>query len=396
VTRNKWYSTGLQNIAGHNDYYLSFGHKPLAIYFMPLDLFKTISSISENDLHPKYKILRDDIMMDGERVVLLSWADGFVDRDNKIINEFQTTFHSSFWEFYLFRALMDAGFIIDFSHDRPDFIITSPMEMYIEAVVSNIKIDGEKEEKRNIDNILSMIVPVQHQEDFKTLIDEAIVRNSNAINTKSKKYLEKYITCDWVKPEVPFVIALSSYDQIDYGREYYYPMMALLYGLYYNPATGNFDSIKEVTKPGTTSSIPVGIFNDPTMAHISGIFFTCTVTLGKLTSLANSVLSSEQRLNEVLNIRHDQDAPHYKMHKVSVAVPEELTDGLFFFHNSLAKNRIPKEIFQRTNCLQVTFDDGELYMEGENSPIVARINLPKFILTDVAISLIGIDFNRGI
>jgi hypothetical protein len=34
--------------------------------------------------------------------VLNDWARGFEDRDGKFVQEFQTTFNSSFWELYLF------------------------------------------------------------------------------------------------------------------------------------------------------------------------------------------------------------------------------------------------------------------------------------------------------
>lgn len=47
----------------------------------------------------------------------------FIDRDNKFINEFQTTFHSSFWELFIFACLKENHYVVDFSHQYPDFII---------------------------------------------------------------------------------------------------------------------------------------------------------------------------------------------------------------------------------------------------------------------------------
>ncbi len=361
---------------------------------MTLDLFGKLDGIEENTLHPKFKLLRDNPALDGERKVLTSWTEGFVDRDNKILIEFQTTFHSSFWEFYLYRVFKEAGFDIDFSHDRPDFIIKSPMELNIEAVVSNIRQGGLGEEHRNMDNILSMLEPPHLLENYNEFLDEAIIRNSNAIISKSNKYLKNYLNCEWVKEKTPFVIALSSYGQIDYGREYYHPLIALLYGLYFIPSENDFRMVTEVNKPNTCSSIPVGLFNSSKFEHISAVIFSCTTTLGKLTSLAISQSLSNLQLNTVLNIRQDYELPIYKTQIISPDNIEELSDGLFIFHNPFAKNKIPKEILNKTNIFQFTFEGRVLEAEGENLPIVARLNMPKYLFNEFIPIDVDRKFNR--
>ncbi|WP_348812446.1 hypothetical protein [Flavobacterium maritimum] len=360
---------------------------------MSLDLFKKNEGVSEEDLHPKFKLLRDEITLQGERDILAQWTNGFIDRDNKIVKEFQTTFHSSFWEFYLFSVFREMSFEIDFSKDRPDFIIKKPIEIFIEAVVSNIKKEGIEESERNSDDVLSMIVPPNNQKDFFELTDEAIVRNSNAIHGKSVKYLKKYINCEWVNENVPFMIALSSYDQINYGREYFYPMLALLYGYYFIPKIDNYVIRESIIKPGTDSPIPIGIFKDKSFEHISAIIFSCTTTLGKLTSLSISEDNSDVQFNRVINIRNDYEPPHYKIQDVTKENPEYLSDGLFIFHNPNAKNKINYNQFESSNATQVTFEDGNFRFEGENTPIYSRLNLPKFMLPDEVIEMIMMDFN---
>lgn len=361
---------------------------------MKLDLFKTIQELDEKSLHPKFKFLRDNPLLIGERNVLINWTDGFIDRDNKIIKEFQTTFHSSFWEFYLFRVFKELDFEIDFTKDRPDFIINSPERIFIEAVVSNIKKEGRDEETRNSDDVSSMLVPPHKQSDFYEVLDEAIVRNSNAILAKSAKYIDKYIKCDWVEEENPFVIALSSFDQVNYGREYIYPMLALLYGRYFNPKSDSYDFKESILKPGTTSSIPLGLFNDKSFNHISAIIFSCTVTLGKLTSLSISNGVSDIQTNSVINIRHDYEYPYYKPQVVSDDNPEYLSDSLFIFHNPFAKNKLNPKIFKNSNVIQViSKKDGHVSFEGENTPIYSRLNIFKPMISDYFVSLIFKDFN---
>lgn len=361
---------------------------------MTLNLFEKIEGISEDDLHPKFKLLRDEIPLQGERDILTRWTDGFIDRDNKIVKEFQTTFHSSFWEFYLYSVFREMNFEIDFSKDRPDFIINKPINIFIEAVVSNIKREGIEESKRTSDDVLSMIVPPNKQKDFFELTDEAIVRNSNAILSKSVKYLEKYINCEWVDEQIPFVIALSSYGQINYGREYFYPMLALLYGYYFVPKIDNYVIRENIVKPGTESAIPIGIFKDKSFEHISAIIFSCTTTLGKLTSLSISEDITGVQFNRVINVRHDYEPPHYKIQDVTKDNPEYLSDGLFVFHNPNAKNKINYNQFESSNAIQVIFEDGNFKFEGENTPIYSRLNLPKYMLPDEVIEMIMMDFNR--
>ena len=350
---------------------------------MELDLFKTIDRLSEDKLHPKYKLLRDNPMLEGERKIIKSWTDDFEDRDNKIIKEFQTTFHSSFWEFYLYATFKEMGATIDFSKNRPDFIIASPYKIYVEAVVSNIKNAGRQEDSRGAKDILSMLEPPSLQHDFYEVLDEAITRHSNAIQSKNKKFTEEYINDEWVDSNNPFVIALASYDQVNYGREFYYPLMALLYGQYYNPQKDSFGFKGTIKKPGTNSDIPIGIFRDSRYESISGILFSCTVTLGKLTSISKSVNNSELNMQQVLNIRHDSDFPHFKIQDVSEDNPEELTDGLFFFHNPYAKYPVSEDWFENVNTLQIIPTENGVRFEGNNSPIVSRVNINKMIMPDL-------------
>lgn len=362
---------------------------------MHLDLFKLIDKLKEEDLHPKFKLLRDDIMLKNEREVLLEWTDGFIDRDNKIIKEFQTTFHSSFWEFFLFSLLSKLGLKVDFTHDRPDFIIKSPKKIFIEAVVSNIKQEGRKEFTRGADDVFSMIVPPHKQSDFYKVLDESIIRHSNAIQGKSKKYLNQYRKCDWVDTETPFLIALSAYDQISYGREYIYSMLALLYGYYFHPIIDEFELKETVLKLDTNSTIPIGLFNSPEFSHISAIIYSCTTTLGKLTSLflSSQACDEKKTIKRVINIRNNYEFPYYVIHKISKDNPEYLDDGIFIFHNPKAKNKLDKTIFDNSNIIQFLMNDDHFEIQGNSLPIYSRLSADSILLNDFILQSIFHDFN---
>lgn len=346
---------------------------------MELDLFKEIKNLDQSKLHPKFLYLRDYIELSGSRSILESWTKGFCDRDNKIIKEFQTTFHSSLWEFYLYSVFNEAGFQIDQSKDRPDFMIKAPHNFNVEAVVANIKQDGVSEKERTMEDQLSMTLPPHLQSDFYSVMDEAITRYSTAINSKNNKYIKEYTKCEWVAKEEPFLIAISSYDQINYGREYIYPMMALLYGLYYDVNEDSYVEKTSIKKPNTSSDIPIGIFNDKKFENISAIIFSCTVTMGKLESMAIS--NSKFSLNQVYNIRRDNTDNRipYKLQKVSSEHPELLSDGLFIFHNPNAVNKLEIDTFESTNATQYFIQNNMLVSTENTYPIVARFNTSKIL-----------------
>ncbi len=357
-----------------------------------MNIFEDLK-IKEEKLHTKYKLIRDNLQLTGEQEILRDWVGGFEDRDNKIVKEFQTTFHSTFWEFYLFAIFKELNFKIDFSRNRPDFIIESPSKLYIEAVVSNIKQDGKQETERALDDILSMLEPPYLQRNFYNELDESIVRHSNAILSKSKKYLNEYSALDYIDNTVPYIIALSGYDQINYGNQYIYPMMALLYGAYYDMENDTYARKKSILKPNSQADIPIGIFNDSKMEHISAIIFSATITLGKLTSLSLSQNKSLLKTNFVIAIRHDTDKPHWQPYVIDENNPEELVDGLFVFHNPFAKNKLDTNIFRNKGIMQIKADDKGLIFENDRLPLFSRLN--NFLRHNLIINSLAFEaFNK--
>ena len=344
-----------------------------------MDLFEPLKKVSEDQWHTKFKLLKEDPYGEGERVILQRWVEGLVDRDYKMVQEFQKTFHASFWEFYLYACFKEAGFVLDQTHNRPDFMIKAPYEFNVEAVVANIKNQGRPESDRGMEDLMDMFIPPKNQEDFFQIQHEAVVRQSNAITSKMKKYENEYSKCDWVKEDVPFVIAMSSYSQVNYGREFIYPMMTLLYGMYYVPKENSYVSVSEVQKLGTDSTIPVGLFNSDNYSGISAILYSCTTTLGKLTSLAKS--EGNFSMNEVYNLRRDYEDARipYKLQHVGIESPELLTDGLFLFHNPYAKNKLDIRCFEDTSVTQFFWQEDRLTHTSNTFPIVCRLNFSKLL-----------------
>lgn len=331
-------------------------------------------AVEDEKLNPKWEQLNG---LYGEKQVVEEWMQGFKDRDNKIVKEFQSSFHSAFWEFYLFAVMKELNLSVDFSHDRPDFIVSAPCPFIVEATVAQIKATGRKEDERNFEDC-AKAEQLQLREDFDDIITEAVIRNSNAIHGKLKKYIEDYSVLPWVNEDNPYVIALGSYDQVSYGYEFAFSMLQLLYGYKLDPLTFEAKKIEKLVKPESGAEILVDLFEKEKFKHVSAVIFSCTVTLGKLSALAFS--QGKLTMQRVINVRHDNDIPHFGYQSVSPQDPEELTDGLFVFHNPNANSPLSKDVFDGGHICQYWLEDNGLRWSANATALFARFNRPLFMI----------------
>lgn len=155
-----------------------------------------------SDLHPGFKRLLDPNLV-AERAVLSAWASGFHDRDKKFVKEFQITFESSLWELYLHAALKELGQSVDFVHRAPDFLLTGPRCITMEATIAAPPLGGAPASGTGVPEIPA---------DLNEFNREATLRACNAISSKLKRYRDHYSTLDHVKDR-PFVLTLAPFDR---------------------------------------------------------------------------------------------------------------------------------------------------------------------------------------
>ena len=223
------------------------------------------------------------------RNLIQSWANGFQDRDNKFVKEFQTTFNSSFWELYLFSVFKKYGFLIDFSKDSPDFVITKPYEISVEAVISNNAKNSIPEYERKID-----LKNIPNKEE---IVRTATIRLANAILYKYKnKYLESYSQKEYVGDK-PFILAVAPFEQPFFWEQTNCAINHVLYGLkgfeFRNP---NNRIATEVTKcilepfieKDNGAEIQLGFFADTQMQEVSAVLFSNVATFGKVRALTKN------------------------------------------------------------------------------------------------------------
>lgn len=321
-------------------------------------------------MYPHFKSIYKSSNHLANRDVINGWADGFIDRDNKFVKEFQTTFNSSFWELYLHGIFKEYGFDINMKNDRPDFILKkNNQEVVVEAVIASNAENTPPEYTRGLDKSeLALEI------DFSEFNKETMIRLASAIISKWKKYKNSYYSLKNVKGK-PFVIALAPFHMPLHYFAADVPIRALLYDYYVDeqaekktgshPPTVHLESI---TKPNG-AEIYLGWFNDDSMKEVSAVIFNPTATFGKTDALCKMneneeiIFSTVRTKNNRLDLSICSKRDYY----------ETILDGLQVYHNPYAKYPLDEDFFFNKDVVQcIGYDpntqaliyDSNLYNNG--------------------------------
>ncbi|MBP1124402.1 MULTISPECIES: hypothetical protein [Pseudomonas] len=332
-------------------------------------------NVDDERLSEKFKFLLD-VPYTAERTILSSWIKKFLVKDGlkKTINEFQTTFHTVFWEIYLNELFLEENIAILPGAVSPDFHLKrGSSTFFVEAVVANIANGARTEEERTTEEIYGV-------NEYPEIMDESIVRISNAISYKLGVFKEKY------KAQVTnnsFVVAVGDFGQVNYGQSYYLPMLALLYNAYYDPEdTQNLLILGEDTYgkeykylesfiKSNGSPLTLGLFSGRENSHVSAVIYSCMLTLGKLSSLCES----HSPLEKYIRVTKENYYGTLDISRYSGSSPDEtLGDGLFVFHNPFATNKLDSEILQGKGITHVFFDpeSGEIEIDTKGGMTLMR------------------------
>lgn len=300
-----------------------------------LDLFTL--QVPENRCHPNFAGFMS--RPQSHRDVLLTWTDGFADRDGKFVIEFQTTFNPSFWELYIFACLKQMGFTVDFSYAAPDFVVLRDGQpaFCIEAVIASNAATAMPEWQRDWRKGKGV--------DLGRVVDDATIRFANAMMSKFEKYRESYAKIP-VLGSLPFIFAVASFDQPWFFKESVYPPLRVLYGI--NPDGWDKDT---APKPMTSvrkangAEIPLGYFVQMLMPEISAVICSNVATAGKVAALSAEDPNFESYFVGV--DRMDGEGNRVMQERIPKAEHKEgLLDGLHVFHNPKASYHFPRECFE--------------------------------------------------
>jgi hypothetical protein len=329
-----------------------------------MQLFEPI--IGEDLQHPNFRallVMRNGFTLD----VLNDWARGFVDRDGKFVNEFQRTFNSSFWELYLFAVLKKFGMEVDFSQRRPDFCIPK-LSLNIEATVALNAQEAEPEHVR-----LGKSLP----SDLNEFNLRTIVRLSNSLTAKHRKYIDSYSALSHVK-ESAYVVAITNFDQPYSFLACQRPIEAVLHGYYVDEeryvASGGMEGKltgEELLRAFKDNGSPIelGMFETPDFKEISAVIFSSCANMGKVRALSSdpssTIFFNAYRLNPA------SDKPHVIRCSKS-KYEENIFDGLRIYHNPFAIHPLDPAQFRHRSVFQSYFKDDDWVYEQREGILLSR------------------------
>jgi hypothetical protein len=207
-----------------------------------MEFFRPI--VDAERFHPHFRALLDPLR-EPDRTELLRWADGFPDRDGKLVSEFQVSFNSVFWEIYIYAAFKEYGFNFNWQHTSPDFSLScATQDFVVEAVTANAAQGKLNEWDKTYQGFADL--------DIDRLNKEAMVRLSNSIFSKYRKYESNYAEREHVRCK-PFVLAVGPFEQPFFNHQYNRPIRSVLYDIYVDePAyTANPEIFKNGPPQGT-------------------------------------------------------------------------------------------------------------------------------------------------
>lgn len=312
-----------------------------------------------------------------ERAVLTDWATGYRDRDGKFVQEFQMTFESGLWELYLNAVIRAWGMKADMSFSSPDFVITAPIRLCIEATIAAPAQGGKPAIGYDISDI---------PEDFTEFNVQASLRICNSFSVKVKRYREYYAKLPHAADQ-PFVIAIAAFDRPGAHFAASRPLMAAVYGLYHDEAGTAPDADKvfsynvDFAPKSETANVPLCLFCDDTFADVSAVIYSSLATWGKLRALADNPSA-----HTVYTTFHPREGSLYPEIRTALKrdYREHLLDGMWVLHNPFAKRPIPDGVFSHPRIAEVRVAaDGELLINGPDDMLLVR-SLIKYPTQDAA------------
>lgn len=301
-----------------------------------------------------------------ERAVFEDWARGFEDRDGKFVEEFQMTLESGLWELYLHTALKCLGLQADMSFSSPDFVVTHPTRLTVEATIAAPPQGCKPPHGYTMEDIPS---------NFTEFNVDASLRICNSFDSKVKRFRSYYSALPHVV-DTPFVIAIAAFDRpfahFAAGR----PILSSIYGLYHDEAATPRDASRVVSynvsaaPKSETVDIPLGLFCDATYADVSAVIYSSLATWGKVRALANNPFA--KTIYTTYHPSRQSLLPEVRT-QLKSAYSEHLLDGLFVLHNPFAKNPIPSGVLSHPRIAEIRVaPDGELIEAAPDDFLLVR------------------------
>ncbi|WP_053540881.1 hypothetical protein [Anabaena sp. WA102] len=318
-----------------------------------MDLFTPI--VPKEKQHNHFLYMTEPGFCEPEIEVIKSWANGFIDRNGQLVQEFQTKFNSAFWELYLFACLKELGCTVDTSHETPDFLVSSSYGDFIAEAAITSHPEGFRPEWEKDHELLEK---TKHKE----ILRLSAIRLEFSIDKKSRKYRTNYSKLPHVKNK-PFVICVAPFEQPFFFLQDSLAIVRVLYGyeevLSRRDTDGNLTIIGDSynyrvqKKPGF--NVNVGLFTNSKLKHVSAVIFNNRATWCKVRALAKTdkypVIFSGSRA-----FQSDQQVGLYQFVEESPNYKETIADGLHILINPFAENPLDLKIFENREVALHNYD----------------------------------------
>lgn len=126
----------------------------------------------------------------------------------------------------------------------------------------------------------------------------------------------------------------------------------------------------------------MNIFNLDKYKHISAVIFSCSITIGRLTS---SIISSGYNSNNVcFKINYNLNSRKFDVNEVSRFNKVNHGDGVFVLHNPKAINPIPCDFMVDDNVTHIFLENDKIIYKGNVNPLycflIHLLNVKKSVM----------------
>lgn len=325
---------------------------------MPRSLFEDLLKVTDEIRDPRFRIVRDDHVHEATRRLMDETFAAFHGADRSFVREFQTGgFSPRVLELALFAALQEHGHVLERTGGAPDFLITGPHPVAIEATTSNPAQTAKAAKLiQEIPKGTHPLVPEdleRAEAEFVRQCAKALQRKLTKRNSQGHAY--------WQQPHVEgraFVIALESFHHLSSLFHTVTPLANYLYGrrdVATHDDQGNLvltsEKITEHQHGDTT--IPSGLFAQPEAAHVSAVVFSNSATVAKFHRMGTERGYGPEdvallRYGSLPDPDPNADRPVEHAYVVGDYGPEEyetFSEGFHVLHNPWAHIPIPTGVF---------------------------------------------------
>ncbi|WP_203818137.1 hypothetical protein [Paractinoplanes ferrugineus] len=323
--------------------------------------------VPDNKANPLFLNFRDSPAFRPARVLMDAIYSQYRDKDGSFIQEFQTRgFSARVWELSLFAYLQEAELEIDESFVFPDYVITAPHPMAIEAATSQPAENAPKVQSAAVSSVVPSDL-VEGQRELVFQVAKALRRKLLHRNAAGLAY--------WQHPHTagrPFVIAVEAFHN---SSSLFYSDAVIIQYLYGQRPVGEHDELGTLTIKSESigthhwkgREIPSGLFDLPEAADLSAVLFSNGSTVSQFNRIAvqEGIGLSEKiivmRLGTCLNRdpNASEPAPFEYIVGEADAPYESFSQVLTVMHNPNAKVPLPDGAFPNVAECRLE-DDGRL------------------------------------